>query len=457
MSPGSAICGRRFVLVLTLVGGVVWANPGRAQEGSPAGPVPPERLTARRAALLERIGRGVVVIRSADERNMEEHPQDSDFRQDDDFFYLTGLETPSSWLVLVARESGPDSAILYLPPRDPEMERWTGRKVGPGSEASRLTGIADVRSTERAEELRGWLTSPASPARGGRFYFAAPEGPCRGRFCTPEAFRALAGADIEVADPRPFLAMLRVVKDEDELRRLRRAIEITTAAQREAMRAVGPGMWEYELEALIEYTFRRQGAERVGFPSIVGSGPNATILHYVQSRRQMKEGELVVADIGAEYGYYTADVTRTFPVSGRFTPRQRALYGLVLGAQEAAIRAVRPGVTIAHLDRIAREYMRANSGDLCRPVTCDRFFVHGLSHWLGLDVHDVGALSTPLAPGMVLTIEPGIYIPEEGIGIRIEDDVLVTATGHEVLSRAAPREPEEIERLMAERRAARGQ
>jgi len=161
-------------------------------------------------------------------------------------------------------------------------------------------------------------------------------------------------------------------------------------------------------------------------------------------------------DIGAEYGYYSADVTRTYPVSGRFTPRQRALYELVLGAQEAAIRAVRPGVTIRELTQIARAYMRENSGDLCGGASCERYFVHGLSHWLGMDVHDVGDIGTPLAPGMVLTIEPGIYIPEESIGIRIEDDVLVTAEGAEVLSADAPRTPDEVERAMAAAAAAAG-
>ncbi len=408
----------KTLLVLALVGSV---RPVAAQEGSPAGPVPPALLEARRAALLDRIGEGVAVLRSAAPR--EDYPQDSDFRQENNFFYLTGLETPGSTLVLVARESGPDEVVLYLPPRDPNVERWTGPQLGPGPEAVRISGIQDVRSAERAEsEL------------------------------------AALGSGLERLDPdalRAHLAALRLVKDEDELRRLREAIRITTDAQVEGMRAARPGMWEYELEALIEYTFRRNGAERVGFPSIVGSGPNSTILHYDKNRRRMEAGDLVVVDVGAEFGYYTADVTRTYPVSGRFTDRQRALYLLVLGAQQAAMDAVRPGVTIGELTRIARNYMRDNSGDLCGAVTCDRYFVHGLSHWLGMDVHDVGDYATPLRPGMVLTIEPGLYIPEEAIGIRIEDDVLVTETGYELLSGGAPRRPEEIEAVMAGRAALR--
>ena len=257
-----------------------------------------------------------------------------------------------------------------------------------------------------------------------------------------------------VRDLRELTAALRLIKDADELRRLRRTIDITTDAHLAAMRAIAPEMWEYELEAVIEFTFRKNGAERVGFPSIVGSGPNAVTLHYDKSRRQMKAGELVVIDIGSEFGYYSADVTRTIPVSGTFTDRQREIYRLVLGAQQAAMDAVKPGVTVADLNRVAREYIERNSGSLCGAQSCNQSFVHGLSHWLGMDVHDVGDYATPLAPGMVLTIEPGIYIASENLGVRIEDDVLVTSTGYELLSKGAPRDPAAIEKLIAARKGA---
>jgi Xaa-Pro aminopeptidase len=469
---GRLVCGLAVILGLGVL-----AAPAAAQVGSPAGPVPVELLAARRAALLERLGTGVAILRSADTRDIEGgYPQDSDYREDNDFFYLTGLEAPGGWLVLVARPGGVRKAVLYLPARDPGVERWTGPQLGPGPEAVQLTGIREVRPLERlAEDLRGLGMAPDAPTRGG-VYMRADQGQLCLRLqavaggcaellgvSASGAVRTRAGgaaADLEVAagargsahDLRPHLAALRLVKDEDELRRLRRSIEITTEAQRAAMRAMAPGLWEYEIEALIEYTFRRRGAERVGFPSIVGSGPNSTILHYDKSRRRMAAGELVVMDIGAEFGYFSADVTRTIPVSGTFTPRQRAIYELVLGAQEAALAATRPGVTVGELTRIARTYMRDHSGDLCGQVTCDHYFVHGLSHWLGMDVHDVGDYSTPLAPGMVITIEPGIYLSEEGLGVRIEDDVLVTANGAELLSGSAPRQVEEIERLMAEGR-----
>ena len=229
---------------------------------------------------------------------------------------------------------------------------------------------------------------------------------------------------------------------------MRGTINATIEGQKDAARQMVPGMWEYQLEAIIEAAFHRNGAERVGFPSIVGSGPNSVTLHYDNSRRQMQAGDLVVVDIGAEWGYYSADVTRTYPVSGKYTPRQRAIYDLVRATQQAAIDSVRPGMTMMRLGQIASEYMRAHSGDLCGTEPCNRYYIHGLSHWLGMDVHDVGAYQTPFVPGMILTVEPGIYIPEENLGVRIEDDVLVTATGSEVLSAAAPRDPVEIERAM---------
>ena len=258
-----------------------------------------------------------------------------------------------------------------------------------------------------------------------------------------------------VAQLAAAMAALRVIKDADEVRRLREAGTITGGALSEAMAACRPGMKEYELETIIEAGFHRRGAERLGFPTIVGSGPNSTVLHYDLNRRAMEAGDLVVLDVGAEYGYYTADVTRTLPVSGSFTPRQRALYELVLGAQLAAIDSIRPGAPFAALERVSRAYMRAHSGTLCGAQTCDRFFVHGISHWLGMDVHDVGSYATTLQPGMVLTVEPGIYISGESLGVRIEDDVLVTPDGHVVLTRDAPKDPADIERLMQSARSRR--
>ncbi len=425
-----------------------------AQSGSPAGPVPVERLAARRAALIDRIGTGIAVVRSGSLRSIErDYPQDSDYREDNDFFYLTGLEAPGGWLVLIGRKSAPDSAILYLPEREPGSERWNGPTLGPGPEASGLSGIEDVRPASEAEsQIERTVLGHGSAARKGALYLKRGARQADSPFARRLVFGGGAGGGpVPIRDLEAELAVLRQIKDEDEIRRLRRAIAITGDALLEAMREARPGMYEYELEGRVEYGFRRRGAERLGFPSIVGSGPNGTTLHYDENRRQTRPGELVVLDVGAEHGYYSADVTRTIPISGRFDRRQRQLYELVLGAQQAAIDSVHPGSDLATLNRIARDYLRRRSGKLCGESGCERYFIHGLSHWLGMDVHDVGLYSRRLEPGMVFTIEPGIYIPAESLGIRIEDDVLVTPAGAEVLSSGIPRTVEEVERAMAAR------
>jgi Xaa-Pro aminopeptidase len=421
------------------------------QVGSPAGPVPPERLVARRAALMERMGTGLAVVRSAAERSLDppdaDYAQDTDFRQDNDFFYLTGLEVPEARLVLIARENGPDEALLFLRPRDPQRERWLGARIGPGPEAAALAGL----SPTAVRSLREWpgfvdslLSASDSPARSGHLFLKRSA-----RSMAAAEMQRLANSGAKIEDLLPHLAALRVVKDADEQARLRRAVEISAAGHLAAMKVAQPGAWEYQLEAAAEYEFRREGAERLGYPSIVGSGVNSTVLHYDQNRAQLHEGDLVVMDMAAEYGYYSADITRTIPASGRFTPRQRAIYDLVLATQQAALDALKPGVTLEELEAIARRTMRDGSGKLCGERTCDAFFVHGLGHYIGMDVHDVGRYDIPLAPGMVITVEPGIYLPDEGLGVRIEDDALVTTTGYELLSEKLPRKAAEIEAIMA--------
>ncbi len=415
-----------------------------AQAGSPAGPVPIDVLEARRAAFLELLDGAPAFVGAGSVRDLEtEYLQDSDFRQSNNFFYLTGLEIPEAWLAF--NMSGRGSVTLYVPERDPAREAWTGPKLGPESpETVALSGIRRIRSTSVLEEdMTRWSGMTARHSKVLTDY-GHPE--------QADALRSWLGplADGEES-ATGMLSSLRQVKDADELVRIRRALEITMEAHREAFRLAEPGVPEYALEAAIEYVFRVQGAERVGFPPIVGSGPNSVILHYDKSRRTLEDGDLVVVDIGAEFGYYTADIARTLPASGVFSERQRAVYELVLATQQHAIDAVRPGITMRELNQAARSYLEEHSGDVCGSRSCNRSYIHGLSHWLGMDVHDVGDDSRVLEPGMVLTIEPGIYLPEEGFGVRIEDVVLVTDNGGELLTRDLPRDADEIERLMTER------
>ena len=452
----------RFLLAFCLAAGALRAQerPAPALSAGPLGawsfvPALPgmgrlvnvAATTARRQALLTRIGRGVVLIPAAHERDLEaDYVQDNDFRQNNTFFYFTELEAEDAWLLLTAL--GPDSTdvALFLPPRDPAQERWTGIRLGPDAAASRLTGIATVLpldSLDRRLRIAQFRTR-------GPVYIpldASTKGEAR--------LNDLAFSARDVRNVRPIVDSMRLVKDDEELARLRLAVNITVQGHVAAMRAGRPGAFEYEIEAAFEGEVRRQGADRLGYPTIVGSGPNGTTLHYDANRRRAQDGELVVVDAGAEYGQYTADVTRTWPVSGKFTSRQKAIYNLVLGSQQAAFDAVRPGVKMATLDSISRAYMREHSGSVCGETTCDNFYIHGLGHWIGMDVHDVGDYTTPLAPGMVLTLEPGIYLPDEALGVRIEDDVVVTTAGGEWLSAGAPRSIDDVERVMREARAPR--
>ena len=404
-------------------------------------PVDTAAVAARRRALLKRIGRGSVLVPASHERDIEQdYVQDNDFRQNNTFYYLTELETQDAWLLLTAR--GPDSleTTLFLPPRTPSRERWTGLRLGPDSVAVRLSGIATVLPVDSLAARIG-----RARVRGPRPLYVPVSPATKDEPIISDLL--FSGADVR--NVLPLVDSMRAVKDADEITRLRRAVDISVAGHIAAMRAARPGMFEYEIEAALEDGFRRNGADRLGYPSIVGSGPNSTTLHYDVNRRRTENGDLVVIDAAAEWGQYTADVTRTFPVNGRFTPRQKAIYDLVLGAQQAAFDSVRPGITIGQLDGIARTYMRAHSGSLCGDKTCDdrEYFNHGLGHPIGMDVHDVG-FGRPLEPGMVITLEPGIYIQAEQLGVRIEDDVLVTAQGGEWLSAGAPRSTDAIERVM---------
>jgi Xaa-Pro aminopeptidase len=448
----------RIALLTTIVSTVFCAKSASQSAGSPAPigayqvvpqlpgmgrAVDTAAVGARRRALLKRIGRGAVLIPAGHERDIEnEYVQDNDFRQDNTFFYLTQLETQDAWLLMTARGGSPDSVetILFLPPRTPSRERWTGLRLGPDSVAVRLSGIKIVLPLDSLDNrlLRARSGGPRP------LYTVLNAKTKEENRITDLVF---SGADVR--NVLPIVDSMRYVKDADEVARLRRAVDISVAGHIAAMRAARPGMYEYEIEAALEQGFRTNGADRLGYPSIVGSGANTTTLHYDVNRRRTETGDLVVIDAAAEWGQYTADVTRTFPVNGKFTPRQKAIYDLVLGAQQAAFDSVRPGVTLFQLDAIARRYMREHSGTLCGEKTCDdrEFFNHGLGHPIGMDVHDVG-YTRPLEVGAVFTIEPGIYIQAENLGVRIEDDVLVTAKGGEWLSAGAPRTTDAIERVM---------
>jgi Xaa-Pro aminopeptidase len=394
----------------------------------------------RRDALREDLGKGVAIVwgRRGDDFELR--------GQRPDFAYLTGIDQPDAALLLLPggkrlRQRGPKlTEVLYLPRRDPEAEQWTGKKLGPGEEAEAATGIEAVHDVERLDDqlerfLRGETTLFVSGEMAGVREPLTADQAWVNRIEAHEVF-------LEIEDLSPRIDALRQRKSEEEIDRIRRAVEITGTAFDAAARMIAPGVHEYQVESTVEYHFRYRGADGPAFDTIAASGPNSTVLHYSKNDRRMEAGDLLILDIGARWRGYAADVTRTFPVSGRFSDEQAEIYDIVLEAQRLAIERVRPGALYREdVDAAARDHIeKAGYGDA---------FIHGTGHFVGLDVHDVGDYEVPLEPGMVLTVEPGIYLPEKGFGVRIEDVVLVTESGNEVLSAGIPRRREEIEAAMA--------
>jgi Xaa-Pro aminopeptidase len=391
--------------------------------------IPREEYKSRRVDLRKSLD-GVMVLFGANE------PDDLhvSFFQDTNFLYLSGWREPGAAMMLSKNEE-----IIFLPERDLRMENYTGRKLGPeDTDAPEKTGFLKVmpRSAMEPEFLR--------LARQSEHIYSIPS----------DAQSQKLMQLVPLHDPQsavPVLQERRMMKSPAEIELLTKAADASVAAHRAAWKRIRPGLFEYQVAATMVDAYGELGCERSAYAPIVGSGPNSTILHYMANRRRMDSGEVLLMDVGAECSDYSSDVTRTVPVNGKFTARQREIYQIVLGAQKAAIAAVRPGMKVrgdpASLYQIAYDYINSHGKDL-HGEPLGKYFTHGLSHHVGLDVHDLSDINEPLKAGMVITIEPGIYIPEESIGVRIEDTILVTETGSKNLSAALPREPDEIERLV---------
>lgn len=393
------------------------------------------------------------------------------FRPHSDFYYLTGLSEPEAACVLKPGAERPYR--LFVRPRDPERETWDGRRVGlEGALAAYgADGAAPIGTLEASlmELLAGTSTVYVRLGEDPSFDAAllAAVATLRARE------RRGAQAPRTLVDPSVLLHEMRLRKGDDELATLRRAASITAEAHRAAMGATRPGVGEHELEALIDYTFRVRGGTGAGYTTIVGGGANGTVLHYIDNCAPLNAGELVLVDAGCEYDWYTADVTRTWPVSGTFTPLQRRAYEIVLEAQLAAIERATPGSSLDRLHEGAVEVLTRGmlelgllSGSVAERIadrSYARYYMHRTSHWLGLDVHDVGRYddgkggARPLESGFVLTVEPGLYVPTDaadapeglrGLGIRIEDDVVVTERGPEVLTAGIPKTVAEVEAVV---------
>ena len=424
----------------------------------------------RRQRVLDAIRPGALLLFGAPiaYRNRDvEH----EYRQDSDLFYLTGFEEPECALVLST--VGEQAVVLFVRARDAEREVWDGARLGVEGAVAKLGADVAHPIGELSERLPDLLKDVPR-----LFYELGKTRPRDDSVLAAIASlrsRVREGISwpVEIVEPGTILHPMRVIKSAEEVDAMMRAARITCEAHREVMADAQPGMYEYEIDAMLRGAFRSQGSPRVAYAPVVGSGPNATVLHYRGTDRQLRSGDLLLVDAGCEWDYYAADVTRTFPVSGRFSPEQAAVYDLVYSAQQASIESVRPGATLDDVHRAAVEVIVRGLVDLgvipgpvSEAVAEERhktFFMHRTSHFLGMDVHDVGRTRSegkpvPLQPGMVITVEPGLYFAESappaaskyrGIGVRIEDDVLVTEQGSTVLTLAAPKEREDVERVCA--------
>ncbi|MFO1468471.1 MAG: Xaa-Pro peptidase family protein [Steroidobacteraceae bacterium] len=362
-----------------------------------------------------------------------------DYRQDGDFLWLTGINEPNAWLVLTPKSRYTHST-LYLKSRDPEAERWTGPRDAISPDLVEKYGVDRVRRGSPEGLLAGigadhdcvTLIAPASMAK-------------EERNDAEVSLRAASRFGLKVNYKRTLLADLREAHTPEELDRMQRAIAITRAGHDAVAKAVVPGVSERDVQTQLEYAFYAAGATGLSYPSIVGSGPNGAVLHWDQNSRLLKEGDLVVVDAAAEYGRYAADITRTYPVSGHFTPEQAQVYRAVYQAQEDIFAAIKPGVSMAELQHVAETSLR-RAGFLAD-------FIHGFGHFVGLEVHDVGSYEKPLPAGAVITVEPGVYLPAKGFGVRIEDEVLITKDGYRLLSPDFPRKLEDVEAWVARSRS----
>jgi Xaa-Pro aminopeptidase len=403
---------------------------------------------------------------------------DYPYRQESNFYYLSGFEEPGA-LLFLNPSAEKHRYIMYIRENNRLSEIWTGKRAGTKGAMAKFSADTAITIENLKSTIRGLIRFDRP------IYYTFGINQEYDRFMQENFINKRSRSNWQIIDPAPILNQMRLIKNKGDFEMgLTKAIKISADAHIEVMKAIQPGMYEYEIQAIFEYIYRKNGSPRNAYPCIIGSGPNATIMHYEKNTRQIEDGDLVLMDCAAEYGYYSADITRTIPANGKFTKEQREIYALVLHAQKAAIAMVKPGVTLyeisAKIDEVFSEGL-IQLGLIKDKSETRQFTIHGYSHWIGLDVHDVGAYrdnNNPvlLKPGMVFTIEPGLYFREERLahlessdfteeekrllhqnfkkyhdmGIRIEDDILVTEDGHVNLSKAVPKEIDEIEDMMQE-------
>jgi Xaa-Pro aminopeptidase len=454
---GSAVCCYSALQLLTVLAMLFAAVlPAVAQQRRER--EPNSAYAERRGKLASNIDGPIVLVGYT---GKEEEAQTYIFAQEENFYYLTGHNEEEAALILLPPDDSKNKKddwkgareILFLPPKNPSKEKWNGARMSPsdpGIEAR--TGFAMVKPMP---ELRATVEKLARiyPT----FYTLLPYQKEMGGYPHEKEtvdWLKQAAPEVAVKDIRSNITALRMIKSSTELALLREAVDLSLDAHFEAMKMVRPGLWEYQVAAKMVEVHAMGGSEAEAYAPIVGTGPNSTALHYDKLARKIEDGDVVLMDVAAQYSGYAADITRTVPANGKFTPRQREIYDIVLGAQQAAIDALKPGMDMCRkgdksLYKFAYDYINSHGKDQ-QGKPLGQYFIHGLGHNIGLNVHDPGDLCKPFVPGMVITVEPGIYIPEENLGVRIEDDLLITEDGHELLSQRLPRSADEIEKIMAD-------
>lgn len=415
------------MLSLLLAGAAAFGGGFTHPAPSPAADLPAAVYRERRDRVLKRLDGCIGVIASQGEVS----GITEDYRQDADFYWLTGINEPGAYLVF-APKSPFNKVTLFLKPRDPEAERWTGPRDAISPDLIERYGVDRVRRGSPETSLEGIGLNHDCVA-----VIAPPSMAKEDRADAELAGRVAQRFGLRVVNKRALLAELREVHGAEEIERMERAIAITRTGHEAVAKATVAGVSERDVQTQMEYAFFAAGATGLSYSSIVGAGPDGAVLHWDKNSRILKDGDLVVVDAAAEYGRYAADVTRTYPVSGHFNAEQAKVYRAVYQAQEDILAAIRPGVSMAELQHVAEDSLR-RAGHL-------KDFIHGFGHFVGLDVHDAGLYEKPLPVGAIFTVEPGVYLPDQGFGVRIEDEVLVTPTGYRLLTKDFPRKLEDVE------------
>jgi len=409
-----------------------------------------EFFVKNRENLLKKLSVGEMAIffsGSAPQSTADSH---YDFRPDKNFYYLTGTTRETFILVLTKLEEKSE-AILFIEKPDYDIEKWVGRKLTI-EQTKEASGIEDIKYLP---DFENWLTRSIHSTKFEKLYLDLPRMKYNGEMTEAMSFAQDTKKnfpELMIKNVHKFMSELRMIKSDFEVEEIKKALSLTQLGLENVMKTLKPGDREYVVEAEFRYTIRKNGADTNAFPTIAASGGNAVILHYVENDQIMNDGDLILMDLGAQYNQYASDITRTYPINGKYSDRQKTLYNIVLKANEEVIKMMKPGVAFSELNKkcsevLAEELIKIELIKEAKELS--KYYYHGVSHFMGLDVHDVGFRDAKLEPGMIFTVEPGLYVAEENIGIRIEDDILITDEGYVNLSKDVIKSVEDIEAFMA--------